>query len=227
MWKLNKALYGHRKAPKLWHQHVVSLLQNLNYHPLLTDPSCFRNDESNINIFIHGDDGLLFCPRVEVLRLVELLSVQVMMRIVGRMEKLGDKIFFLGRVIERTARGNSVEANPRYIRDVIAVLGLEDSRPVSTPSVERTVTGRAGEREASRVQDSRGTLLHMCQERAHIMYRERSRVPSAKCTIEISSVRERVHRQRLGRTTPNAQEHKRCSHAVGSTTLSAWSHSNQ
>ena len=37
-WKLNKALYGYRKAPKLWHQHVVSILESLNYHPLLTDP---------------------------------------------------------------------------------------------------------------------------------------------------------------------------------------------
>ena len=62
------------------------------------------------------------------------------MRIAGRMEKLGDNIFFLGRVIERTARGYSVEANPKYIRDVIAVLGLEDSRPASTPSVKRTPT---------------------------------------------------------------------------------------
>ena len=43
------------------------------------------------------------------------------------MEKLGGKIFFSGRVIERTARGYSVEANPKYIRDVIAVIGLETS----------------------------------------------------------------------------------------------------
>ena len=63
-----------------------------------------------------------------------------MMRIVGRVEKLGGKMVFLGRVIERTARGYSVEANPKYIRDVIAVLGLEDSRPVSAPSVKRTPT---------------------------------------------------------------------------------------
>ena len=62
------------------------------------------------------------------------------MRIVGRTEKLGNKIFFFGRVIEGTARGYSVEANPKYIRDVIAVLGVEDSRPVSTPSVKRTPT---------------------------------------------------------------------------------------
>ena len=43
-------------------------------------------------------------------------------------------------MIERTARGYSVEANPKYIRDMIAVLGLEDPRPLSTPSVKRTPT---------------------------------------------------------------------------------------
>ena len=72
---------------------------------------------------------------------------------------VGDKIYFLGRVIERTAHGFLVDANPKYIRDVIAVLGLGDSRPVATQSVKKTpanrVSCRAGERETSRVQDSR------------------------------------------------------------------------
>ena len=134
-----KALYGYRKAPKLWHQHVANLLKSLNYHPLLTYPSCCRNDELNINISSHVCGGLLFGPKSEVLRLVELLPHQVLMRIVGRMEKLSDQIFSR-QSIERTARGYSVEANPKYIRDVIAVLGLEDSKPVSTPSVKRTPT---------------------------------------------------------------------------------------
>ena len=137
MWNLDKALHGYRKALKLWHQHVVSILESLNYHPLLTDPSCFRT---------HVDDGLLYGPRIEVVQLVELLSKQILTRIVVRMEKLGDKIFFLGRVIERTARGYSVEANPKYIRDVIAVLGLETS--VDSEREEDAndrVTGRAGD----------------------------------------------------------------------------------
>ena len=92
VWELNEALYGYREAPKLWQQHVVILLESSNYHPLLTDPSCFGNYELNIFVFFfHVDDGLLFCPRVEVLRSVELVSNQVMMRIVGRMEKPGVK----------------------------------------------------------------------------------------------------------------------------------------
>ena len=116
----------------------MSVLESLNYHPLLTDPSCFRNNETNTNIFVHVDDGLLFGPRSEVLKLVELLSKEVLMKIIRRMEKTGDKIYFLSRVIERTARGYLVEANPKYIRNVINVLGLEEAKPVMTPRVKRT-----------------------------------------------------------------------------------------
>ena len=83
VWKQHKALYGYREAPKLWHQHVVTLSERLNYHPLLTDRSCFRNDDLDINIFIHVDDGLLFGQSIENLRLVEHLSNQVMMRTCG------------------------------------------------------------------------------------------------------------------------------------------------
>ena len=41
-------------------------------------------------------------------------------------------------MIERTARGYSVEANPKYIRDVITVHGLEEAKPATTPSVKKT-----------------------------------------------------------------------------------------
>ena len=68
VWKLHKALYGHRRAPKLWHQHVVSLLASLNEHLLLTDPSCFRNDELDIQMCIHVDDGSQFGPSIDNLR---------------------------------------------------------------------------------------------------------------------------------------------------------------
>ena len=138
VWRLNKGLYGCRKAPKMWHQHLVSILESLNCHPLLTDPSCFRNDETNANIFTHVDDGLLLGPRSEVLKLFEPLPNQVLMRVIGRMEKLGDKNFFLGRVIERTARGYSVEANPKHIRSLFLV--VEEAKLVTTPSVKRTPT---------------------------------------------------------------------------------------
>ena len=49
-----------------------------------------------------------------------------MMSTMGRLSRLCDQKIILGRVIVRTARGYSVEAHPKYIRDVSAVLGLEE-----------------------------------------------------------------------------------------------------
>ena len=82
------------------------------------------------------------------------------------MEKTGDKNYFLGRVIKRTARGYSVEANPKYIRNVINVLGLEKAKPVMTPSVKRTpmiesLVELEGERRAM-YRTVVGKLLYMC-----------------------------------------------------------------
>ena len=80
----------------------------------------------------------------------------------------------LSKVIERTARGYSVEANPKYIRDVIAVLGLEEAKFVTTSSVKRTpMTEALIELENERRAMYRtivGKLSYMCQERADIMY---------------------------------------------------------
>ena len=126
MWQLHKALYGYRNAPKTVEPTCCDSLGKTHLPPTPDRSELFRK--------------LLFGPNIKILPLMKLLSSQVMMRIVERLARLGDQIFFLGRVIVRTARGHSVEANPKYIRDLIAVLGLEDSRPVSTPSVKRTPT---------------------------------------------------------------------------------------
>ena len=97
-----------------------------------------------------------------------------MVRITGRMVKMGDKCHSLGTVIERTARGYSVAANPKYIRNVINVLGLAEAKPVMTPSVKKTPTTESlveleGERRAV-YRTVVGKLLRMCQEQADVMY---------------------------------------------------------
>ena len=141
VWKLHKALYGYRKAPKLGHQHVVTILENLKFHSLLTDPSWSRNDDVDVNIFIHVDDGLLFGPNSDLQRLIEHLSRQVMMRIVGRLVELNDQVFFLGRVIKRTVRYH-VEANPKYIRDVIAAFWSGRSKTSDDSECQENVDDR-------------------------------------------------------------------------------------
>ena len=67
-----------------------------------------------------------------------------------------------------------MEANPKYIRNVINVLGLEEAKPVMIPSVKRTATTESlieleGEKRLM-YRTVVGKLLYMCQERADVMY---------------------------------------------------------
>ena len=65
------------------------------------------------------------------------------MRIEGRLAKQNDQVLSFGRVIMKAVRGYLVDANPKYIRDVITVLGLEGAKPVATPSAKRTPTTKS------------------------------------------------------------------------------------
>ena len=200
VWKLNKAQYGYCKAPKLWHQHLVSVLESLNYHPLLTDPSCFRNDETNTNIFVHVDDGLMFGPKSEVLKLVELLSKQVLMRITGSMEKTGDNIYFLGQ----SDPANSMRIlGGSYIRNVINVLGWKTA--VHVPGANRRHVQREGNSKKNYV--SNRERPDESEAYSEILGR-RSECKEPDRNHYTFEVRERVYRQRLGRASNNMQKHK-------------------
>ena len=149
-------------------------------------------------------------------------------------------------MIERTACGYPVEANPKYIRNVINVLGLEEAKPVMTPSVKRTPTTESlveleGERRAMYRTVVVKTVVHVPGgDRCHVQRegnskknymsnRERRDVFEAHCDIperrseckepdrnhDTSEVRERLHRQRLGRASNNVQKHKWRSCAMG------------
>ena len=113
-----------------------------------------------------------------------------MMRIVGRMEKLGDKIFFLCRVIEGTALGYSVKSEVLPRRDRCARSGR---RETSVDSTNDRITGRAGQQETG--QDSRGKgVVHVSGSCRHHVQRAGNSKNDYKCHRERLDERE-AHRE--------------------------------
>ena len=133
----------------------------------------------------------------------------------------------------------SVKANPKYMRDVIAVHGLVDSGLEATPSVKRTPTTESlDELEIDKravCQDSRGkAVVHVPGARRHQSQREGNSTKDPLSHFErrdereaqhsklerrlrrnvpernhhIPAVRERVHRQRLGKLAYDLQDRK-------------------
>ena len=111
IWKLEKALYGYWETPNLWYQHVVTLLDGMNFNPLLTKPGSNRNCAMNVEPFILVDVDFLLGTHLEIQRLIEHLSrSQIMMPTVGSLGQLDGQHVSLGRAIARTARGYSARA---------------------------------------------------------------------------------------------------------------------
>ena len=169
VWNLYKALSGYRNAPNLWHQHVVTLLKSQIFSPLLTDSSCFTKLEFDINMSMHVGDGLLFGPNIEIQPLIEHLSTQSHDAHCGTNGTAG-RSNVLSCLGDRKNRSwilgcNEFEVHPRRI----TMLGLEDSRPVASPSVKRTPpTESLVELENDRravYKTAVGKLLHMLSTR--------------------------------------------------------------
>ena len=81
-----------------------------------------------------------------------------------------------------------MEANPKYIRDVIAVPGLGEAKLKTTPSVKRTPTTESlveleNERRAM-YRTVVGKLLYTCQERADIMYSVKETARNISCPTD-------------------------------------------
>ena len=88
---------------------VVGLVDGMNFFPTcFAGPNCWRWTWA---FLFHVDDGLLLGLSWAVQHLIDQLSSQVMVRIVGRLEGLSDQISFVAKMIMRTARGYAVEAN--------------------------------------------------------------------------------------------------------------------
>ena len=94
--------------------------------------------------------------------------------------------------VERSSDRHKDTRNPKYIRDVTAVVGLEEAKLVTTPSVKRTpATESLVELENERRAMYRtvvGKLFYMCQERADIMYSVKETARKITCLIESDEI---------------------------------------
>ncbi len=55
--KLNKALYGHKQAPRVWNKTLVNFLNNLKFQQLITDTCILVNKDLIIAIYV--DDKVI------------------------------------------------------------------------------------------------------------------------------------------------------------------------
>ncbi|MBW0551195.1 hypothetical protein O181_090910 [Austropuccinia psidii MF-1] len=59
VWRLNKSLYGTRKAPRMWKEKLTEALSKFGFASTLSDESLFITTNATLMLHIHVDNGFL------------------------------------------------------------------------------------------------------------------------------------------------------------------------
>lgn len=126
--KLNRALYGLKQAGRLWNLKLDSALNKFGLKKCKSDPCIYFTCERDIFVAIYVDDFLIFFKDNDKLNEVKYyLNKTFMMKDVGPVESC------LGMRIKQGDFGFELDQEA-YINDMLTRFGMENSKPVGTPS---------------------------------------------------------------------------------------------
>ena len=128
--KLIKSLYGLKQASKKWYEKLTSLLvaqgfkQANSYHSLFT-----KSSSSSFTILLVYVDDIILAGN----SLSEFQTIKDILHNSFKIKDLGQLKYFLGLEVAHSKQGISL-CQRKYCLDLLADLGLINSKPVSTPS---------------------------------------------------------------------------------------------
>ncbi|CAI7796818.1 unnamed protein product [Closterium sp. NIES-54] len=140
VWKLKKALYGLKKAPRQWYLKLREVLEEIRFTPSSADHSLFMLGEGEQRSFmvVYVDDILIFSPSSDLVK-------EVMLKVQDKFKckALGDVSFYLGLHIERDVEKRCMWVHQRKYQEGLAANFGQSEGHVATsfPSGFKCVTG--------------------------------------------------------------------------------------
>nr|GEZ91582.1 hypothetical protein [Tanacetum cinerariifolium] len=134
VYKLKKALYGLKKAPRVWYDMLSSLLISQDFSKGLVDPTLFIRRKGNdlLLIQIYVDDIIFATSTPELCDLFANL-----MCLKFKMSMMGQISFFLGLQISQSPRGIFINQS-KYALESLKKYGFESCDLVDTSMVEKS-----------------------------------------------------------------------------------------
>ncbi|GJV39745.1 retrovirus-related pol polyprotein from transposon TNT 1-94 [Tanacetum coccineum] len=135
VYKLKKALYGLKQAPRAWYDLLSSYLLSKNFSKGAVDPTLFirRERKDILLVQIYVDDIIFAYIKLE---LCEKIS-EIMCSKIHDCPMIGQTIIFLGLSYSQSPRGIFLNQS-KYVLEIIKTYGMETSKPVDTPMVEKS-----------------------------------------------------------------------------------------
>nr|GEX77451.1 retrovirus-related Pol polyprotein from transposon TNT 1-94 [Tanacetum cinerariifolium] len=164
VYKLKKALYRLKKAPRAWYDMLSSFLISQDFSKVSVDPTLFirRNNNGLLLVQIYVDDIIFVASTLELCDLFAKLMCSKF-----KMSMMGKISFFLRLQISQSPIGIFINQS-KYFLESLKKYSYESCNPVDTPMVEKSKLDEDKERKAvdsSHYRDMIGTLLYLTANR--------------------------------------------------------------
>lgn len=143
VYKLSKALYGLRQAPRAWNEKLHKVLRELKFDRCLKEPSLYRkqNHEHLLVVAVYVDDLLVTWSNLEMI-----LEFKSDMAAKFEMSDLGRLSYYLGiEVIQRD--GSIILSQEQYATRILEEAGMKGCNSVHIPMDAGVKLGKAEKEE--------------------------------------------------------------------------------
>ena len=173
VWKLNKAVYGLRQAPRLFQEFLARELEKVGWMRLLADPQFFVHPDGAM-LSIHADDLLLAAACADMEKFQKQISEHMVI-------KWGDHftnetwVKYLGREWCVVPHGIAVRLPSRYYDKLLDLMFMKDCKAIATPGAisacppEQAAQALSPE-EVSRYRSVVGKIMWMLPERPDLSF---------------------------------------------------------
>ncbi|GKE78418.1 retrovirus-related pol polyprotein from transposon TNT 1-94 [Tanacetum coccineum] len=134
VYKLKKALYGLRQAPRAWYDLLSKFLLSQEFSKITVDPTLFirRQGKYILLVQIYVDDIIFASTTPELCdQFLRITCLKFKMSMMGKIS------FFLGLQISQSPRGIFINQS-KYALESLKKYCMESSDPVDTPMVNKS-----------------------------------------------------------------------------------------
>ncbi|GJS31476.1 retrovirus-related pol polyprotein from transposon TNT 1-94 [Tanacetum coccineum] len=169
VYRLKKALYGLKLAPRAWYDLLSSFLLSQRFSKGTVDPTLFisRKGKDILLLQIYVDDITFASTTTELCD-----NFSKIMCSKFKMSMMGKILFFLGLQISQSPRGIFLNQS-KYALKSLKKYGIESCNPVDTPMVEKSKLDEDTQGKAvdpTHYRGMVGTLMYLTSSRPDLVY---------------------------------------------------------
>ena len=132
LWKLKKAMYGLRQAPKLWQGHFAELMTSkLGFRRCKSDPNRYCHESGKLYVLAYVDDLLVVGTDEMRKDFMSRQSEEDLLEETGQLVP-GTEHTFLGRRLRHNGDSIDVCMSQTYIDSVLDLYGMKNAKQVAT-----------------------------------------------------------------------------------------------